>query len=815
MIVILNIITINNLYSVDFDFRPERMITDFNGVVYNGTNVLAYGDYGIITYSEDRGVTWKQHSIGDSFNIKKVVSKDGVFYGVTKTHLIKSVTDGLTFIEKKFPVGDTLISCAIVNNGLFLLTNSGLYQSDKELNVSSEPLMEFDPADNFNEISSDSDIIYLLNDHDSLDSKHILKYRSENSIFDTIELNIEEQEGYKLNVSDLRIDNEKIYLTLNKYFINFKSSYIYYLKSGDGGSSWVEYLLGHNSKSMQIFQDNLYNIDFGSFIGKNGVLHSNICLYKSLDETGTDGYVKKQYISDTTNLPKRELGVYLNGENFNELVWISKDTLITVGDRKLIAVSTDGGVIWELKSKYYGYVHEEYNNSRIINTPFYLNEEKIYEPVFRIKSTDGGITWLPPLFVPGKNYFAWYNNNNYYLDDEGRGFRLSDNFLFSLSFTTKDFGDTYQEDTISYFRPGEAPFVKAFQAGNKVVLANNKQDGAHIWLIDPGQIQVAKPVYLENTKIHTIHRDENGHLFAVALYYPEGLEADSVYQYRILNSTDNGNSWVVYQDEIGIRQWKSENGKNLDQVKTTHLYKNYILIPSLIRDTRKMYYFDLKLKELDSLELPFTLSLSDELVFGFKGELFAISRDNFIYHTGNFGEEDVFWNSFHISEYLGDWEDYIPGTKEFDKDFIYSAWADDEQIYLMTVKSVPSNSSGILFVPNYIRLYKKDPLSIEETENTETQRAYFYKEDPFPIPAKNIVKTKIYWNSYYKIDNAKLGLYDMFGGEIPNSDITVEPINAYSAYIIWNCLGFNRGVYFIRVSLGGESMTIPVLVGGR
>jgi hypothetical protein len=101
------------------------------------------------------------------------------------------------------------------------------------------------------------------------------------------------------------------------------------------------------------------------------------------------------------------------------------------------------------------------------------------------------------------------------------------------------------------------------------------------------------------------------------------------------------------------------------------------------------------------------------------------------------------------------------------------------------------------------------------TTTIEEEKTFLFYSTPFPMPAINVVKSKIYWNSFYKIDNAKLGLYDMFGGEIPNSDITVEPINAYSAYITWNCLGFNRGVYFIRVSLGGESMTIPVLVGGE
>jgi hypothetical protein len=63
----------------DFGFTPERMITDFHGVVYNGKNVLAYGDYGIITFSKDRGITWQQLNIGDKYNIKKIRTIESVF----------------------------------------------------------------------------------------------------------------------------------------------------------------------------------------------------------------------------------------------------------------------------------------------------------------------------------------------------------------------------------------------------------------------------------------------------------------------------------------------------------------------------------------------------------------------------------------------------------------------------------------------------------------------------------------------------------------------------------------------------------------
>jgi hypothetical protein len=93
--IVLIFVSCINSFSDVIPFTPERMITDFNGVVYNGTNVLCYGNYGIITFSKDRGEHWDQLNIGDKYNIKKIRTLEKTFYGVTEYSIIKSTNNGI------------------------------------------------------------------------------------------------------------------------------------------------------------------------------------------------------------------------------------------------------------------------------------------------------------------------------------------------------------------------------------------------------------------------------------------------------------------------------------------------------------------------------------------------------------------------------------------------------------------------------------------------------------------------------------------------------------------------------------------------
>lgn len=76
--------------SVDKPFSVQRMITDFRGIVSNGTLTICYGNWGIMTYSTNAGRSWEQRSFGNNYNIMKIESDGSEFFGVTGSFLFRS-----------------------------------------------------------------------------------------------------------------------------------------------------------------------------------------------------------------------------------------------------------------------------------------------------------------------------------------------------------------------------------------------------------------------------------------------------------------------------------------------------------------------------------------------------------------------------------------------------------------------------------------------------------------------------------------------------------------------------------------------------
>jgi photosystem II stability/assembly factor-like uncharacterized protein len=100
----------------------------------------------------------------------------------------------------------------------------------------------------------------------------------------------------------------------------------------------------------------------------------------------------------------------------------------------------------------------------------------------------------------------------------------------------------------------------------------------------------------------------------------------------------------------------------------------------------------------------------------------------------------------------------------------------------------------------------------EENAQLEHSTAYLQYTNTYPIPASDIVRSTVYWNSIYNIMDAQIDIYNMYGMKQNNPEISIEKQADYKANIVWNCSGYSAGVYFIRVTLGGETMAVPVLI---
>ncbi len=98
----------------------------------------------------------------------------------------------------------------------------------------------------------------------------------------------------------------------------------------------------------------------------------------------------------------------------------------------------------------------------------------------------------------------------------------------------------------------------------------------------------------------------------------------------------------------------------------------------------------------------------------------------------------------------------------------------------------------------------------------EQERVYLYSDKKsFPNPTSGYVKCKVLWNSYngaYRIEDAKIEVYSVFGNKIIAPEINIENIQTFEANIVLNCNVFVPGLYFIHITLNNESIAIPIVV---
>lgn len=126
------------------NFRLERLSTDYNGVVYDGKNVLAYGNYGVITYSTDKGKTWKQISLGEHIEILKILYIKDNLYALTPYSILKSADNPFNWRQRKFFDEPNLRDIAFDEKYIYLASTNAIYRTELDLNGELETIVLFD-----------------------------------------------------------------------------------------------------------------------------------------------------------------------------------------------------------------------------------------------------------------------------------------------------------------------------------------------------------------------------------------------------------------------------------------------------------------------------------------------------------------------------------------------------------------------------------------------------------------------------------------------------------------------------------------------
>lgn len=810
-------------------FKIERMITDYHGVTTNGKNILCYGDYGIITYTLDFGKTFKQLSIGDQYSIKGIAAIGLDFVGFTETALLKSSDNGMTWQIKELADVQRIIDMKVVNSTLYLLTPKGVFEADSDLNLSSKPLLVLESTAEYSELATDGKDMYIINNkrnliHYAIDTKQL-----ENT--DIIKV-VDPTDATGTNITELKLSGTTVYILINAvYSVSPEYSAQQIIKSDTKGKTW-------QALTWRILERGCYKATKNElyYIAPSRLIINNTWYmrteYRRID---TSLYVKTPtdytVINASDSIERTILYSNFDPIKFQEIINISADTLIAVGNKKLISMSYNGGKTWEMKSYFNGYFQGNENTSILSNDVVYvISGTTVY------RTLDGGITWLPQRFVHYPQ-FKGLSASSYHFAPTGKGYvkTITNNIADTNILLTKDFGENYSlyySDSTTHVNFENKPKENQFPKGNEMrdyIVFLERHSDYYVLLRYDKNYRLVDTVRLMSKYIYTYVVTTEGKIICLC-YESSGInKADSAgnttykYKYYLLQSTDQGKTWDSVKVNVPIyRPLFSLDNVNFQF--STDIYDaqqvgNNILFSSNSRTNTKsgynvLYRYNLVNNLFDSVRIAAGFSNIKTTIFNFDSKVFAVTNtNNFIYtNAKTLGQQQ--WDTLPGSRLFSTWDGYNASIPRDDQDAVIAARTfGDTTGILLTGRSLQHPSdAGKKFKINLVKLSRQSSSSVVAEPTIEVGKTQLWNFAPYPMPGTSSIRSDIYWNRTYNITDAKINVYDMYGVNLETKDIVIHKVLDYKGLLEWDCSSVPSGVYVIQIILAGESHSFPVMV---
>lgn len=817
-ILLLICLVIYSVYSAEKPFKIERLNSDFNGIVSNGTNIICYGNYGILTFSLDFGKSWKQLNIGDKYNLRRIKTSGFNFIGITDNSLIKSTDNGLSWIIKKVYDTPMFIDMTLFNNSIYILTKNSIILFDTNLNTSQNPLLILDTNSKYSEIETDGNNLYFIRDH-----KFLLNYNLSNQTLETTNLIKNFNCIYCTSVSGIKAKDGMVYILLNQTSADGLKNVSYLLKSSDRGKSW-------HKLTEQIHNISCYNI-INNQIFFLKPIHISDSSYNSFLENGyfliDSSYFSQINVIDNISRHIR----FDNSIQYKDFITINKNVIVAVGTNKMISVSNDGGKSFEFKSIFNGF-YDGYDNVNILNDSLiYINNFFDF-----YKTRDGGITWLPQKYSDYNNNIFYSHPDYYYFDNNGNGFAKFKSINTnddSSALITYDYGENFIKSNKSDYSIDvfNSPFPHGIDMGSLFLfflnpIKSSAGDSSYLIVRYDKSLNLVDSINLKTDKIRSISKIDTNTLVALTLRTIGSNKADSngktvdySYNYYLIKSLDKGKTWEKLNVNVPIHQKLSppfdSNYYYMDIVTAKSLiYNNHILFPTI---DKVIYTFDFLNNKFDSIPCPAALTNANPFaIFKLKNYLFVISNleKNFIYYSNLQEFNKSKWDSLNPVEIFNQWDGFDYSNKNKGKDAILMAhMINDTSGFLVIGKSYFSKTGFFEFNYNFVKISSSILTSVIENDfKVEQERVYLWNSTPYPIPAKSTLQSNIYWNKTYTGSDIKYNIYDMNGTKLNKPKIDFDLTNSYCGLLQWDCSEIISGIYFIQILLGGESICFPVII---
>jgi hypothetical protein len=406
------------------------------------------------------------------------------------------------------------------------------------------------------------------------------------------------------------------------------------------------------------------------------------------------------------------------------------------------------------------------------------------------RTTNAGKTWQPIQYSNELASSTKLYSTNFLFYPNGKGSIVFDNIIgypknIGISY---DYGKSFiliKNDSL-LFQKDNSYHNEFSETQNYLIYENRDIPTAYSALmINDTNFVVKKNIRFKHLNLQKLKIYSDNHFQILGLGYKNQKDfpvIDSLY-YLYLETFDKGETFDTifkfkpYKNDI--EPWSIRDLKQIDF--NSGYFVTHKRIDSISRKAMVYTYFK------DSLKL-----IYEEKVSSYARNLYYFNNELHLLVARNDGShilkmKDGIW----IEEYQ-------------DTNYIFTAFYQTKnKMFLQSV----AIRSGL------VNIFEYKPSLINSVETQTEDQTYFYSYPPYPLPAKNELKSLIYWDMSYNIDDSDIEVYDIYGNKVATREkISLNKLNSYSGYLSWDCTGVGTGVYMIQIKLGTNSHNIRAMV---
>jgi hypothetical protein len=754
------------------NFKITPILLNFKGVVAVDSITVAYADFGSALISRDYDKSWEQKKIFEGGNIINVFINGSEMVAFNDRG--EAVTSGNLGKDWSTPkkLEDSALAAIEYPGGYLIRMRNKLITITKEFNKTNELAIEskiLQKIGTYYMPTYDKSLLFTGNNFIAeFDSSLFIRFGIDLKPVDTLSLLAQIDSAKYLSGYRMFCDSIFIYL---KYAYSLKSLKASVFRTSDFKT--IEKYIDCRSAA------DCYTMHKGKYFAMNIA-------------------VTDKKLMDITKLSNSSINVY-----FKESA-VNGNKQYIVGDRKILEIldlnDSSVKVISDYSDLTYRNAPDRFGENSYIFYSGYSGGPAIYY------TENNGNTILPvvdkTIISYDKNFSKYNILSKYYDKETGSLYLLGDPFVSSRAVLCKSddkgrsFDTTYFEGYTTISNGLDVYFRNAY------VIPNIQKRGDEFissfgynktpW----GSFRSTLYTFKDNSKIIKFLIDSN-HVFThiysrdTITYLAHSCNTmDSTSE--VIYSDNGGNSWQTIHkypinETIGSIYDIKVRGK--EYMLISHYdYTNYYNTPRIT---------DCFLDVIDKETNQFTRIASWTIV----GDIFSIAIDSdgdkaYISIIDTLFVTNELFNKRNWNYYLLPEGGHIASPMKKFGDKFYCEYSDKNNPYGTGMHWIEPLDSLILGVGE-----------------ASAEIDYIYAYPPYPNPAKNRIKSLIYWDSSIDYESIEISIYNIYGEKISSNDmITFEPVNAYSGYMTWDCSSNPPGVYLIHIKSINKSMIRKVIL---